>query len=438
MIPRSRPRRRRMLLMGDQSTAREASVAVQAESTDDDDGPSDDHDAALNRFRQDCGLTSAFEIEVLWPGQAGWQTARFDRPFVMVGRDPLCDVVLDHDDVSRRHACIQIVNGTPRICDLGSRHGVRKAGRLVETAELRGNDSVDVGPFSIRASILKDRPTLAADPGDDSRANRIALDFVNHRRRGGGWVLDKPVTIIGASKPSKVRLEHPSVSRVHSMLVRGRSNWWVVNLGSRIGTLLDGKYIEFAPISVGAELRIGDFQIRVATPTSSNSGADTSLMKGLPRSGSTLLSELTRSTLASRETRSRRANTAVSDEVVLELFREFAMLHERTLTLVQQSFREMLDIAVARHSPSAAGCDAPGETTGSTPKPLDSGPVPEPLDQDSPNLAVVNLSLRSEEPDDGEAVHARLAAKLHALEESYDGERKSLARRLLRTLSLGR
>jgi pSer/pThr/pTyr-binding forkhead associated (FHA) protein len=338
------------------------------------------------------------------------------------------------------------VDGVATICDLGSRHGIRKAGRLVQTAELHEDESVEMGRISVRARVLHDEPVQAIGREDDACAPRIALDFVNHRRRGGGaWSVEKSVTIIGASQPSRVRLEHPSVSRVHCMLVRGNSAWWLVDLGSRIGTMLDGVRVSFAPVAVGAELRVGGFRIRVTAPTDSEIAGETSnLIEEQPRSGSALLTELTRSSLASRESRSRRTTSGVTEELVVELFREFASLHERTLTQLQQTFREMLDIAVSpRNVPALPPVQAPAEARSPMPvqpKHFSEPPrhAPEPVDVDSPNLAVVNLSVRAEDPEDREAAHDLLAAQLRSIEDNLEGERKSLARRLLKTLSLGR
>jgi pSer/pThr/pTyr-binding forkhead associated (FHA) protein len=426
-----------MLLMGDQSTVHQtAETPEPVDETDDDGGPPDSArpdeglDPVLIAFRQDCGLHSPFEVQVLSPGQTDWQSSRFNRPFVMIGRDPLCDLVLDHDDVSRRHACIQIVNGIPTICDLGSRHGICKEGRHLQKSELRRNDTVELGPISIRVVMPEDASAVSIP-----RAERIALDFVNHRRRAkGGWVVDQSVTIIGASKPSKVRLEHPSVSRVHCMLVRA-SRWWLVNLGSQVGTLIDEKYVEFAPISIGTVLRVGNFRIRAIAPLASDAGGDTSILRSAPGSGSARLSELTRSTLASRGSRSRRSGSGIPEELVVELFREFATLHDRTLTQLQQTFREMLDVAVGHRGAAAA---SPASVLPRAAGPV--APEPRPLEEDAPNLAVVNLSMDSSanSRDEDVAAHARLTAKLMSIEENMDYERKSLARRLLKTLSLGR
>jgi DNA-binding winged helix-turn-helix (wHTH) protein len=41
----------------------------------------------------------------------------------VIGREPECDVLLEDDGVSRRHACIVIANGSAHLEDLGSKNG---------------------------------------------------------------------------------------------------------------------------------------------------------------------------------------------------------------------------------------------------------------------------------------------------------------------------
>jgi ABC transport system ATP-binding/permease protein len=66
-----------------------------------------------------------------------------------VGRDPACDLVLDHPTVSRRHAVIRLARGTPTIEDLGSTVGVRVNGQPVRRAPLEVGDQIAIGPFRI-------------------------------------------------------------------------------------------------------------------------------------------------------------------------------------------------------------------------------------------------------------------------------------------------
>src|SRR3954447_23854075 len=72
------------------------------------------------------------------------------RPVLLIGRHPDCDVRLDLPKVSRRHCCVALAYERVLIRDLGSRNGLRVNGVLVEEAQLSGGDEVAIGPVLYR------------------------------------------------------------------------------------------------------------------------------------------------------------------------------------------------------------------------------------------------------------------------------------------------
>jgi pSer/pThr/pTyr-binding forkhead associated (FHA) protein len=72
------------------------------------------------------------------------------RPVVLVGRHPECDVRIDLPRISRRHCCLALVYDRVLIRDLGSRNGLRVNGRLVDEAQLNPGDEVAIGPLIFR------------------------------------------------------------------------------------------------------------------------------------------------------------------------------------------------------------------------------------------------------------------------------------------------
>lgn len=77
-------------------------------------------------------------------------TVSLQRPVVLIGRHPECDVRIDLPQVSRRHCCVAQANERITIRDLGSRNGVRVNGRLVEEARLRPGDEVAIAQLIYR------------------------------------------------------------------------------------------------------------------------------------------------------------------------------------------------------------------------------------------------------------------------------------------------
>jgi pSer/pThr/pTyr-binding forkhead associated (FHA) protein len=109
---------------------------------------------ALELFRKACGLNASLALECAKTGRstAPSLTRAFDCPFVLVGRDPTSDLVLDDGQVSRRHTFLQSIAGRILVTDLESRTKVYWEGE--ETPRSRGwldpNRFIQVGPYRLR------------------------------------------------------------------------------------------------------------------------------------------------------------------------------------------------------------------------------------------------------------------------------------------------
>jgi pSer/pThr/pTyr-binding forkhead associated (FHA) protein len=73
-----------------------------------------------------------------------------DRPIVMVGRNPQCDVRLDSLWVSRRHCILTEDGGEVVVRDLGSTNGIRINGQRVERGRLRPGDEISIAHIRYR------------------------------------------------------------------------------------------------------------------------------------------------------------------------------------------------------------------------------------------------------------------------------------------------
>lgn len=72
-----------------------------------------------------------------------------DEGDVTLGRDPASSLVLDHREISRRHATIRRAPSGWEIHDLGSSNGIRIQGHRMEAALLTDEDEIRIGPFRI-------------------------------------------------------------------------------------------------------------------------------------------------------------------------------------------------------------------------------------------------------------------------------------------------
>ncbi|MFO0958083.1 MAG: FHA domain-containing protein [Isosphaeraceae bacterium] len=69
-----------------------------------------------------------------------------ERPVMLVGRHPDCDVRLESPQISRRHCCLALAYDRVIVRDLGSRHGLWVNGDAVDERELKAGDEVAIGP----------------------------------------------------------------------------------------------------------------------------------------------------------------------------------------------------------------------------------------------------------------------------------------------------
>lgn len=86
-----------------------------------------------------------------------------ERGETVIGRDPRCDIVLQDESVSRRHACIRRNDGGYfEIEDLGSRNGVLVDDERVDRMVLIDGDTFIVGDTSFQITVGTLVGTVAA------------------------------------------------------------------------------------------------------------------------------------------------------------------------------------------------------------------------------------------------------------------------------------
>ncbi len=76
-----------------------------------------------------------------------------DKPILLIGRHPECDIQIDSRKISRRHCCIAQVSDYLIIRDLGSTNGVRINGDRVEEGRLDEGDEVTIGANRFRVAM---------------------------------------------------------------------------------------------------------------------------------------------------------------------------------------------------------------------------------------------------------------------------------------------
>ncbi len=442
MPPLSRPRRRRLMLLNESPNG---NTVVESSSAETPAVSSHSAGTMQHQFLEDCGVPEGFEVQVTVHGRPEVHTVHLDEAFAFIGRDEECGVRLTGPEIGRHHAYLQAVAGQFIVVDLGSRTGIRQNGRAVRTALVSVGTSIEIGPYTLRitceAGADFHEPPTEAQIQQSNPA--IALAFVNQSKPIDPWTIDTPITLIGSAKPSRIRLEHATVTPQHCAIIRGFTRWWIVDLNSQSGTLVDSAPVSYTPLTVGTSLQIGRYRISIRKPRAAepviqppvfDEGAiltPQSPHRKVPQEPSIVSFSPTSSVPAEPQAV---AGQVVNEHLVVELFKEFAALHERTVSQLQQSFREMLEVATSNRPVLAA--PVPGE-----PAPQLEAAVAEPVPQfeldDEPEQEprIADL-MHSDDAEERAAAQELLAAQMRSLEARLHSERDGFARRLLRSLSL--
>jgi predicted component of type VI protein secretion system len=122
-----------------------------------------------------------------------------DKPILLVGRHPECDIQIESRKVSRRHCCLAQVGDYLMVRDLGSTNGIRINGARVAEGRLNPGDELTIGNsrFQVRWDDLAaaprpagGRPPAAPLPDDllEGCDDPVALD----EPEGGPRVPAKP------------------------------------------------------------------------------------------------------------------------------------------------------------------------------------------------------------------------------------------------------
>jgi pSer/pThr/pTyr-binding forkhead associated (FHA) protein len=236
----------------------------------------------LDRFWGESGSAAPLRILVRERGRHEPVEFLLERPFAIIGRTAPADLVLDHPQVSRRHAFIQLIGGRAYCLDLGSRSALGWGGGIRRSGWIEPGRPVEIGPFRIDLGLAtgtefpraRPSPESSGDPlaellAPDSSPGRIALESFGEASRSLHRVpIDQTLTTVGRAPECRLRLSDLSVSRLHCVLVRLGDTLWVVDLLGRGGVLVNGNRRRWAPLADGAQLKLGRYlyTVRIESP----------------------------------------------------------------------------------------------------------------------------------------------------------------------------
>ena len=201
----------------------------------------------------------------------------------VIGRDEECDLVFHSDSVSRKHAKIISKPGGVMIYDTGSTNGVFVNGQLVTSKKLHSGDNVRLGDVEMVFADPKldeesEQPAVEPpagqtmpDPAAAPRGRTMAKEEVSPAvawlivQSAGGeersFGIGEGSYVIGRDVQCDVVVDDPYVSGVNSRLVVEGNMARLFDLGSANGTKVSGRRVDFADITSGTLIEVGNSRL---------------------------------------------------------------------------------------------------------------------------------------------------------------------------------
>jgi predicted component of type VI protein secretion system len=120
-----------------------------------------------------------------------------EKPIVLVGRHPECDVQIDSRKISRRHCCVAHVNDYLIVRDLGSTNGIRINGVRVLEGRLREGDELTIGGHRYRVTWDGDSQSSPRENQESQKRREPGRDLepVAYSRGDALESSDEPVAL---------------------------------------------------------------------------------------------------------------------------------------------------------------------------------------------------------------------------------------------------
>jgi pSer/pThr/pTyr-binding forkhead associated (FHA) protein len=225
----------------------------------------------MEMFLQACRWSGSLRLNVDHLSESITTGRVLRQPFALVGSDPRMDLFLNHPDISRRHAYLQLLGGKLFCIDLHSRTGIHWQGATKHSGWLDTDQALGIGPFLIRAAggseaLPLELPLCALQSPGNEALPHVALEFVNRLPGPTVWRMGTILALVGRAPLCRVRLMGDSISRFHCSLVRTPLGLWVVDLFGKGGITVNEAPVRSARLEDGDHLQVGNFVIRIRCP----------------------------------------------------------------------------------------------------------------------------------------------------------------------------
>jgi pSer/pThr/pTyr-binding forkhead associated (FHA) protein len=184
---------------------------------------------------------------------------------VTIGRTPDNDIVLDNRGVSRRHAIIEFGDNQAVLIDNESLNGTFVNARKINEEVLKDNDTIAIAKYNLvfHREARKDGDLFGMDGtmvletkkhkeliAKDKMSKKLTSDsgcsilLSENDAEQDMFPLAHSVVTIGRSKVANIKARGVFLSGVQAKIVKDGTDFWLVNLGRKGKTKVNGEGIE--------------------------------------------------------------------------------------------------------------------------------------------------------------------------------------------------
>jgi hypothetical protein len=127
------------------------------------------------------------------------------------------------------------------------------------------DEQAEHGKFDITALHLATQGTSQAAAGD---AHKLVLVSGDSSKE---WTLNLDEATLGRSSSNEIVINDPNTSRRHAQIARRSGEWWIVDLGSTNGTLVNEALIKERRLLPGDRIKMGATELEFREVSSQDS-----------------------------------------------------------------------------------------------------------------------------------------------------------------------
>jgi pSer/pThr/pTyr-binding forkhead associated (FHA) protein len=210
---------------------------------------------------------------------------QLDKPIILIGRDPTCDIQIDNVGISRHHARIEKKNDIFMLSDLASGNGTFVNGKRITSYNLNNGDEIGLWNYSVvfkafeqvsdsAPSAAPEKPaapkidldmTIAIDRNQlemkQKERGSMIRGYLAFEEKGHGnrfFSLLKSTTFWGKDSFCDFKLSGFFIMPKHAMIVRDESGFRFINFASHSQGLINNMVKPDYRLKDGDTIKIGN------------------------------------------------------------------------------------------------------------------------------------------------------------------------------------